>query len=195
MPDARRLQDAYKDHWEKAANDCKYVKVTLEKKFPGTRIEAGHGALSKDYDFNEHEKGSPDLFVYDKDNVLVCSIEVTGSDRLNMRPGMMVWIRPDKVEYMKKYADESPVFAFFVYRNCECTLSLSLIEKHNIGPITVYPRGPGYPETFIQVPFNVAVEPEWLYKFISMNVMQHSIDETESEIPKISKTFDWGHLW
>lgn len=195
MPDARRLQDAYKNHWKKAALDCKYVKATLEKKFPGIRIEAGHGALSEDYDFNEHEKGSPDLFVYDKDNVLVCSIEITGSDRLNMRPGMMVWIRPDKVEYMKKYADESPVFTFFIYRNCECVLSLPLIEKHNLGTKTVYPCGPGYPETFIQVPFNVAVEPEWLYKFISMNVMQHPIDETEREIPQISKTFDWGDLW
>jgi hypothetical protein len=171
MNKTKRLKDLYKDHWLKAANDCKYVKATLEKHFPDIDIRPGHGALSSEYESGEHERGSADLFLF-KDDKCFLAIEVTGSDRINICNSDMIWLRPDKIEYMKQKKGEFAVVAWLIYRNAECILDLATIEKHQQGKHTHYPRGRGYPETYVHIPFSAGLPTDSIIEFIK-NYIEH----------------------
>ena len=176
MNNPRRLQDAYSGLWEKAANDCKQLAKILEHIFPDLTIKPGYGAFSSekldDYDFKKHERGAADLFLYDATDKIICAIEVTGSDRINMYSGRNIWIRPDKVTYMRKMKAEFPVFGFFVYRNCQRVLNLPIIEKYESDRIVSNPRGPEFAETYIEIPYSDSLDPGWLYAYISMHLQK-----------------------
>ncbi len=191
MPDAKRLQDMYKEHWEKAANDCKYVKATLEHEFPGIDIFPGHGALSSDYEYGKHERGSADLYVF-KDDIRICAIEVTGSDRMNINDNNMIWLRPDKIEYMRNKRKEYPVFAWLIYKNAECILNLPLIDEHQKGDHVHYPRGQGYPETYTHIPFKEALPTDWVISFIK-DCLKYLEENQEKFTWKINGLI--YHLW
>lgn len=91
----------YKDTWEAGNQRENMVKKILESW--GFKVHTfGFEALSTEYNpESPDEKGKPDFYIEKNDERIF--FEVTGTSVKNVTSEDMIWLRPDKVEFVNKH--------------------------------------------------------------------------------------------
>jgi hypothetical protein len=96
--------------WKKEKVRINKVKDLIEKKCPGVFVKiVGFGADSEEeLLFHPEESGKPDLSIISKQSRNeIMLVEVTGTERMRNEHKKEYWVRPDKLEYIKKHNREN----------------------------------------------------------------------------------------
>lgn len=165
--DRNYWKKVYRTEWKAGTSRVRHVLNTLKKRFPRLKIEATKYALSENYipPDKKHEKHEPDIMVKN-DEVIICYIEVTGSD-IEMTPPNDIFILKGKYLAAQKRKKEKDIDTWFytVYKNSEYVLNLDLIEKFDADKAQVkYLKG--VPEWYIEIPCKEAYPKEKFFKWI-----------------------------
>lgn len=136
----------YKGIWKSGNKREDLFQKTIES-WGYTVKNFGFETLSEDYNPNSpEEKGKPDFYIEHKDKRIY--FEVTGTDSPRTSEHDPIWLRPDKVEYVKKHH----MIAFCVHiltaKNLIRFLDMNKINERNI----IHPTIRGTKETYIEVP-------------------------------------------
>lgn len=106
------VKQTFRHLWDKAAVQCRILKVEIESRFPYLTVTPGHGALdAEEHDSKDEQSGAPDLYIW-YNQKLVCAIEVTGSDKVIP---WIIWLGAHKVEFARRA--EYPIGFFLFYGN------------------------------------------------------------------------------
>jgi len=135
----------YKDKWEEGNRREEIVKTLLES-WGFEVVNFGFEALSTQYNPDSpDEKGKPDFFIeYDKNRIF---FEVTGTSVGSVTPEAQIWLRPDKVEYVKKH--EVKAYCIHVLDKYEL---IRFIDMHKIiGMKLIHPTIRGTRETYYEI--------------------------------------------
>lgn len=146
----------------------KSLNEKLEKEIPNLGIRFGLGAdTDKWLKFPPDEKGEPDFTIfyeYEK----ICYIEVSGSDKVKMKPPQDIWIRPDKYDHALSKDEET--WFYMVYPNEVFVLNRKTIEPYKDNITTAYIKknkhGRPIPEKYIAIPCVKAYPEETLFEWI-----------------------------
>jgi len=157
----------YRTEWKAGTSRVKHVLDVLKKTFPNLIIEPTEYALREEYipPEEEHERHEANITVKDGE-LLICDIEVTGSD-IEMMPPNDIFILRGKYLTAKKRKREENLDTWFytVYRDSEYVLDLDLIEKFD-GDKAHEKYLKGVPEWYIQIPCTQAYPKEKLLRWI-----------------------------
>jgi len=157
----------YGTGWKLGTSRVRHVLEVLKKRFPSLTIEPTEYALSEEYipPNEKHEKHEPDIIVK-QNEVIICDIEVTGSN-IEMIPPNDIFILKGKYVAAQKRKKEECIDTWFytVYQNSEYVLDLDLIRKFNAGKAKKkYLKG--VPEWYIEIPCKEAYPKEKLFERI-----------------------------
>lgn len=135
----------YKDKWKDGLRRENLIKELLEM-WDYKVFDFGFETLSTEYNPNSpDEKGKPDFYV-EKNNQKIF-IEVTGTDSPRVLPSYSIWIRPDKIEYIKKH--NLKAFCAHVLENYQLIRFIDMNEINDNKIITRTIRGT--PERYFEI--------------------------------------------
>jgi len=167
MSDPNYWKKKYATEWKAGTSRVKHVLEVLKKRFPNLTIEATEYALSEKYipPEEEHERHEANIIVKRKE-VIICDIEVTGSDIEMMPPNEIFILRGKYLTAQRRKTNEAVDTWFYtVYRDSEYVLDLSLVEKFDANKAQVkYLHG--VPELYVCIPCAEAYPKEDLFKWI-----------------------------
>ena len=147
----------YSTGWPKHKKEVLKLKTKLEENFPELKnaIKSGLGADSDEWlKIPPDDKAEGDLHLH-KDYKKFCIIEVSGSDKKEIKGDDAIWVRPDKFEMGKKQsAGGMQYFFYMVYPNATYVLTTEDIEPYKDDVGTYHLKGPA--EKYINIPCKVA---------------------------------------
>ncbi len=151
-PDKEFWKKRYKHTW-KSGNKREQTFKNLMESWGYKVIDFGFEALSNEYNPNSpEEKGKPDFYIQ-KDGHKVY-FEITGTDSKNVTNNDIVWIRPDKVAYVKKHE----IVAFLVHILSALGLMRFIDMRYIDESKLVYPTIRGAKETYIEINPSMLIE-------------------------------------
>lgn len=161
----------YKTEWKAGKSRVEHVLEVLRKRFPELTIEPTEYALSEKYipPDKMHKRHEPNVIVKDED-LVICDIEVTGSD-IEMVPPNEIFILRGKCLQARKRKKKEDIETWFytVYRDSEYVLDLDLVEKFDASKAReLYLKG--VPEWYICIPCSEAYPTKKLFKWIKKSV-------------------------
>lgn len=143
----------YSTIWAKHKKQVLELKTKLEDNFPELKnaIKFGLGADSDEWlKIPPDEKAEGDLHLH-KNYKKFCIIEVSGSDKIEVKDGDDIWIRPDKFEIAKQKSEEGIYYFFYmVYPNAVYVLTPEDVEPYKNDVFLHKPKGK--PEKYIHIP-------------------------------------------
>lgn len=157
----------YKTEWKAGTSRVKHVLKVLKKKFPNLTIEPTEYAVSEEYipPNEKHKKHEPNVIVK-HEALIICDIEVTGSD-IEMMPPNDIFILKGKYLAAQTRKREEGIDTWFytVYRNSEYVLDLDLIKEFDANKAQeLYLKG--VPEWYIRIPCAKAHPKEKLFEWV-----------------------------
>ena len=137
------------------------------------------------------QKGEPDLTIYWQYKPL-CHIEVSGSNKIEMKRESKIWIRPDKLYSAQRSGIKC--WFYMVYRNCRCVLDAETVSRYRNNITTAYIKdgynGQKIPEQYIAVPYSEADDIGTMIRWLIEKVgRKHPdmIDKSQTTIFKFGK--------
>ena len=143
--DQQYWKKRYKGFW-KAGNKREALFKDIIKNWGYTAVKFGFEALSEEYNPDSpDEKGKPDFYISINKHKIY--FEVTGTDSKAVSENDPVWIRPDKVAYVKRHG----ITAFLVHILANQKL-VRVINMKNIDESKItHPGIRGTKETYIAI--------------------------------------------
>jgi len=164
--DRNYWKEIYGTEWKPGTSRVKHVLKVLKKRFPNLTIEPTEYALSEGYipPNEKHKKHEPNILIK-YDDIIICDIEVTGSDIEMIPPDDIFILRGKYLAAQKRKREDTDTWFYTVYQNSEYVLDLELIQKFNADKAQEkYLKG--VPEWYIQIPCAEAYPKEKLFKWI-----------------------------
>lgn len=166
---------SYKKLWEKHMKEVNKLEDKLISKFPELKgcIKFGLGAKTKDWiKIPPDEKGEPDFTIFWNYKEL-CHIEVSGSDKVVMKPPENIWIRPDKFQNASNKKEK--YWFYMVYKNGVFILDLEVIKPFKDRIIVAYIKkdpktGRRVPERYIAIPCANAFPESAMFDWIEKKI-------------------------
>lgn len=160
MKDKEFWKKKYKDVWEEGNYREGLVKSFLESL--GFQVNIfGFETLSKEYNPNfPREKGKPNFYIV-KDGIKIF-FEVTGTSVKTVSANSKIWIRPDKIKYVKKYGYQGYCVHILTHLDLMRFIPMENINDQNI----IEPNIRGSIETFYEVSPDMCLSKEEFIQII-----------------------------
>lgn len=157
MSDPNYWKYDYSAGWAGHKKNVQALASKLMTRFPQISLSYGYGATSDEFiDGSQPKRDEPDIYINNASEQ-VCTVEVSGSDKVRVPPNA-IWVRLGKYEYAKKKLPAKSWF-FMVY---PLTSSIFLLDVADIQPyenkvLTKKLSTTGYqkPEKYIEIPHSI----------------------------------------
>ena len=150
----------YQDKWKDGNHRERIIKTLLESW--GYKVNAfGFEALSDDYNPDSpDEKGKPDFFIEINGSKLF--FEVTGTNIKTVTPDKNIWLRPDKISFVKKHKLKAYCAHVLDHLDIIRFINMNELEDNTL----IHPTIRGTKETYYEISPEKCISPDELKKLL-----------------------------